>query len=333
MDVNQTQQLFFNHIKSKLPLHLSFVDEVAELLNISNDSAYRRIRGEKPIGLDEVQILCNKYKVSLDQLLQIQSNTVIFSGNKVDNVSYSFKKYLQEVIGDNLQLFKMLQNPHVYYFNKDIPIFHFMQFPELMAFKFFFWKRSLLGYAEMARQQFTGDETDLETAETAKRIADLYTHIPSTEIWNEENVHCTIRQIEYYRQSNIFADNMMVLKVYSQLEELLHHIESQAEAGKKFLVNHSHNLNSATYHIYINECILGNNTVFVQSDDRQIAFLNHNGLNTIATQDKLFCDYTFKNLQNIITKSTHASIAGEKERSMFFNNLRSKIYEKTKALK
>ena len=103
MDVNQTQQLFFNHIKSKLPLHLSFVDEVAELLNISNDSAYRRIRGEKPIGLDEVQILCNKYKVSLDHLLHIQSDTVIFSGNKVDNVSYNFKQYLQEVIGDNLQ--------------------------------------------------------------------------------------------------------------------------------------------------------------------------------------------------------------------------------------
>ena len=83
MDSSQTQQLFFNHIKSKLPQHLSFVDEVAELLNISNDSAYRRIRGEKPIGLDEVQLLCNKYQVSLDQLLHIESNTVIFSGNRL----------------------------------------------------------------------------------------------------------------------------------------------------------------------------------------------------------------------------------------------------------
>ncbi|MGZ3753403.1 MAG: helix-turn-helix domain-containing protein [Mucilaginibacter sp.] len=69
MDSSQTQQLFFNHIRSKLPSHLSFVDEVAELLNISNDSAYRRIRGEKPLGLDEVQVLCNKHHVSLDQLL------------------------------------------------------------------------------------------------------------------------------------------------------------------------------------------------------------------------------------------------------------------------
>ena len=136
MDNNHPQQVFFNHIKSKLPAHISLVDEVAELLNISNDSAYRRIRGDKPIGLDEVQVLCNKYKVSLDQLLQIQTNTVIFSGNKVDSVSFDFKKYLQDV-ANNLGLFKTLQSPQIYFYNKDIPLFHYMQFPELSALKFF----------------------------------------------------------------------------------------------------------------------------------------------------------------------------------------------------
>jgi hypothetical protein len=31
-EINNTQQLFFNHIKSKLPVHLSFVDEVAGIV-------------------------------------------------------------------------------------------------------------------------------------------------------------------------------------------------------------------------------------------------------------------------------------------------------------
>ena len=39
------QLLFFQHLKSKMPAHLSMVEEVAELLGISIDSAYRRIRG------------------------------------------------------------------------------------------------------------------------------------------------------------------------------------------------------------------------------------------------------------------------------------------------
>ena len=78
MNSSDTQVMLFTHIRSKLPGHLSLVDEVAEILNISNDSAYRRIRGEKPLGLDEIQVLCNKYQVSLDQLLHIKSKAVIF---------------------------------------------------------------------------------------------------------------------------------------------------------------------------------------------------------------------------------------------------------------
>lgn len=329
MDINHPQQLLFNHIKSKLPQHISFVDEIAELLNISNDSAYRRIRGDKPIGLDEIQLLCNKYQVSLDQLLQIQNNTVIFSGNKVDSVVFDFKKYMNDVAG-NLSMFGMLPNPQIFFYNKDIPLFHYMQFPELSAFKFFFWKRTLIGYPELARQQFTGEEPDGEVTATAKKIIELYDQVPSTEIWNEESVHISIRQIEFYRQSSVFANKHVLLKVYLQLEELLNHIELQAEAGKKFLYGQQPLPGSATFDIYINECLIGDNTIYVQGGDRQVTFLNHNGLNFIGTQDRHFCDYTFKNLQNIMKKSTHISVVGEKERSMFFNTLREKIYERKK---
>lgn len=141
---------------------------MAELLNISNDSAYRRIRGEKPIGLDELQVLCNKYKVSLDQLLQIQTNTVIFSGNRIEAASFNFQQYLQDV-QNNLAFFTSLSNPHFYYNNKDIPIFHFMQYPALCAFKFFFWKRTIIGYPELARQHFAGEEKDENLMGLAKK--------------------------------------------------------------------------------------------------------------------------------------------------------------------
>ncbi|MBL0357822.1 MAG: hypothetical protein IPP72_13455 [Chitinophagaceae bacterium] len=53
-------------------------------------------------------------------------------------------------------------------------------------------------------------------------------------------------------------------------------------------------------------------------------------MNTCASLNKGFCDYTFKSLQNIIRKSTHISVVGEKERSMFFNTLRQEIYERKK---
>ncbi len=150
MDINQSQQAFFNHIKSTLPPHLSMVDEIADLLEISNDSAYRRIRGEKPIGLDEIQKLCKHYKVSLDQLLQLNSDTVIFSANLGDSMLYNLKNYLEGILM-NLTLIRSLPGSQYYCFNKDIPMFYFMQFPVLAAFKFFFWKRTLMNYPDMVR--------------------------------------------------------------------------------------------------------------------------------------------------------------------------------------
>ncbi len=329
MDANQAQQKFFDHIKLKLPFHLSLVEEVAELLSISNDSAYRRIRGEKPIGLDEIQLLCNHYKVSLDQLLQINTDTVIFSGNLVDNSNFNLNHYLHDVL-KNLVFFKSLDGVQLYNFNKDIPIFHYMQFPELSAFKFFFWKRTLMHYPELAKQQFNGEELDIDVQETAKNIIKTYSQIPTTEIWNDESVHATIRQIEYYRQSGIFANKHIILKVYGQLEELLNHLELQAEAGKKYLVNENPAAGASPYSIYLNECLLGDNTVHVQANERQITAINHGGINFMVTQDKRFCDYTYANLQNIIRKSTHISVIGEKERSIFFNSMREKIYDKKK---
>jgi hypothetical protein len=198
----------------------------------------------------------------------------------------------------------------------------------LRAFKFFFWKRTLMGYPELARQQFTGEETDEISSELAQKIIRLYNQINSTEIWNEENVHSTIRQIEFYRQSNVFVDKDILKKVYEQLDELLNHLELQAEVGKKFQYGRQPTLNAPGYDIFVNECLIGDNTIFVDSDKRQITCLNHNGLNFTSTQDQNFSDYTFRNLQNIIRKSTQISRVGEKDRTMFFNTLHQKIHSK-----
>ncbi len=39
-----------NRIRDQMPGHVSLVDEVTDIFEISIDSAYRRIRGEKPIS-------------------------------------------------------------------------------------------------------------------------------------------------------------------------------------------------------------------------------------------------------------------------------------------
>src|ERR1700755_2028544 len=92
------QQLFFQHVKNNLPPHLSMVDEVAELLEISNDSAYRRIRGEKAISFEELRTLCSHFRISLDQLFHLTTDAIIFSGKFINHTDFDFDHYLQDIL-------------------------------------------------------------------------------------------------------------------------------------------------------------------------------------------------------------------------------------------
>ena len=70
--MSELQINLFQHIKAVLPSNLSLADEIADLLDVSVDSAYRRIRGDKELSLSELIKLSSRYNVSIDNLHSIR---------------------------------------------------------------------------------------------------------------------------------------------------------------------------------------------------------------------------------------------------------------------
>ena len=186
------QQLFFQHIKSLVPANISFVETIADLLNISTDSAYRRIRGEKQISLEEIQKLSTHYKVSLDYLMNLNSNSIVFFGNVVDHDNFSFESYLKGMV-DNIRRIKSANEKMLYYEAKDLPIFYFFQFKELAAFKYFFWMKTILSYREYNKMQFEDNDIMGILQGPGLELIKTYNEVPSVEIWGAESVNATIR--------------------------------------------------------------------------------------------------------------------------------------------
>ncbi len=325
MEATNIQLLFFGHIRSSLPPHLSLVDEVAELLNISNDSAYRRIRGEKAISFEELQVLCSHYKISLDQFLHLQSDAFIFSGILKPESDRVFEDYLEDVL-KNFQLFNSFKKKHLYFLLKDISPFVHFQVPELAIFKFYFWMKSILHYEDLKGVKFAFDDPRyLPFKGISKNIIEEYNKIPMTEIWNPESINSSLRQINFYREAGSFKDPGDVNLLYDKMEELVNHIEKQAELGLKFTMGTSPNTSSAEYRMFVNELILGDNTHFAELDGARMTFLNHSVLYFVRTRDEHFNNSMHGNLDNLMKKSTMISTVGDKERSRFFNQLREKI--------
>jgi hypothetical protein len=301
------------------------VDEVAELLSISNDSAYRRIRGEKAIAFEELQVLCSHYNISLDQFLHLQSDAFIFSGKLKTEGPKAFENYLDEVL-KNFMFFSSFKNKQLYWLMKDIPPFVHFQVPELACFKFYFWMRSILHDERFVGVKFSLDDPRyLPYVETSKKIINVYNNIPVTEIWNLESINSSLRQINFYRESGSFKKIEDAYCLYDKMDELIDHIEKQAELGIKFNIGTQPHAGSPEYRMFVNELILGDNTILAELDGTRLTFLNHSVLYFVATRDERFNKAMFTNLDNLMKKSTMISSVGEKERSNFFNQLRDKI--------
>ncbi len=325
MNDSSLQKDLFNHIKTALPSHVSMVDTLADLLGISYDSVYRRIRGEKPITLDELKLICEHFQLSLDQVLQLHSNKVLFTDSEANETVSSFIQYEKGLI-QQLQYFNQFEKKDLRYLCKDIPVFHFSYFKELAAFKAFFWAKSILNEPEFENRNFSLDDFDAaEYFELGKQILDAYNEIPSTELWNYESISSTILQIEYYRDAGIFETTRDMNLVVDAFDDTLEHLQKQVEKGRKFMPGMSEAGYKAPLTFYINEIILGNNSILVSLDDSQTVFINHIVLKYISTTDKKFTAKAFQNFKNLVSRSVLISETGEKERNKFFKSLREKV--------
>ena len=321
------QVVFFQHIRGLLPQHMSLVDAIADTLGISNDSAYRRIRGEKPIAFEEMQKLATQFKISLDQFLHLQTDSFLFSGKLASASGYVFDEWTRNVL-QHLQFATSFRKKHMIYLAKDIPVMQQFLVPEVAAFKSFFWRKSILHYDELRGVKFSLKDIDPNHFEISKKIVECYNQIDSTDIWNIESINSTIRQIEFYRETGVFESDEDAKGLYHAVLRLIDHLEKQAETGLKFLVDKTPGVQSAKYNLYNNELILGDNTIFFELDEMRISFLNHSVINFIYTKDEAFNSYMYNNLQNLIRKSTSLSVSSERERTKFFKRVKDRLISK-----
>ena len=329
MTITSTIQAdFFQTLKNSIPPYASLVDEVSETLNLSIDSAYRRIRGEKLLDFEELRILCQRFNVSLDKFFSITSNAIQFQGKLNTYHEDAFQQWMEDVLAQ-LNLVNSFSHRHVYFLVKDMPPFHHYYHPALASFKFFFWMKSILYYESLKNEKFAiSDNLYARYQEVTQKILKVYNKVPTSEIWNEEGLTTTIRQIEVYHEMGLIKNPQDTITLYQCLLEVIDHLEKMAETGRKSMFGHAPTEDSAEYRLYLNEIVLGDNTFMAEIGDTKITYLNHSVLYFVGSTDQKFNDSMFRNLENLMKKSTLISETGEKERKQFFNKLRKKVQAK-----
>jgi hypothetical protein len=320
---DSVQVTLFQIIKEKLPSNVSFVHEISELLGISYDSAYRRIRGEKELALEELKILCQKYHISLDSLFSVESQNILFNSLAIGEQGCTFIQWLNTILTEIKDIHSCKQK-EVFYSAKDIPVFHYFEFPELFAFKVYFWNKVFFSVPGFEQEVFRFDIHD-KILEIGKHILSAYNKIPVIELWNEETFDSLLRQIEFCHVCGYFITKEDCLKVLEKVEAMILHLQEQARRGYRFMHGSAPEGVDGNYKLYCNEVLLGDNTIFIKKDDRVKTFLTYNVINLLVTENSMLCNQVETSLRNLTKKSTMISSTSEKERHRFFNTLFQKI--------
>jgi len=319
-NTKEIQHSIFQQIKEAIPSSHSFINEIAELLSISYDSAYRRVRGDKELTIEDLYKLATRYNLSIDSLFNVQSRNVTFNCVPLDSETFKVKDWLGLVL-QNIKNISSASEKEIIYAAKDVPVFHYFQIPEIAAFKVFFWEKTLFQFPEYKEKLFRLDDIDPEIVKIGKQALVYSNKVPTKEIWNLDTFNIMLRQIEFYWVSGFFKKKDDLIILIDRVEKWIQHIQKQAEVGFRFIYGQPAEGIESSYQFYENEVVLSDNTIFVNTDGINTVFLTFNVLSLLVTSNEFFSAYVNNYIRGLLKSSNLISLYGAKDRNRFFNTL------------
>ncbi len=314
----EIQKAFLARVKSVLPTNVSFVDELAELLETSNDSAYRRLRAETPLSIDEIALICAHFKVPFETPTQTNSASVTFSYLNLKGKEENFKLWLTN-LRDHVKHISTIPDSDILYAADDIPIWHHFSDDELAAFKIFYWLKNIVNDEKYSNKKFNSNLISAELIDTAKELNRYYNQCQSTEIWCEDTINSTIKQVEYFWESGYFESKEQALKICDCLMTSIENLRQKAESESK---EENGNKN---FRLFQSEIMIGNNSIIVNLNGNKLAYLSNNTFNMIHTLTPDFVEENESWINNLLRKSIQISAISEKQRNRFFKSMTDKL--------
>ncbi|MBM3405479.1 MAG: hypothetical protein FJY10_11415 [Bacteroidetes bacterium] len=317
------QSELFRIIHERVPPNVSLVHDISELLGISYDSVYRRMRCEKELRLDEFMKLCHHYSISADALFSLKTDNIIFRSRAIGVGGFTLEQWLEKILFE-IRIIEECREKEIIYAAKDLPIFYYFEFPEIAAFKIFFWHKALFPFPGYEDKLFSFDIPE-DLFHLGQKVLTHYIKIPSIELWNEETITSIIRQVEYCYVSGFFKKKDDALRICDVLLSYIRHIQQQAEFGFRFFYGSEPRGVEGSFMLYYNEILLSDNTILVTMDGKRITYHTYNIINLLITTNEVFCDQIGDSLKKVMQESTLISGTSAKERNRFFNILSERV--------
>jgi hypothetical protein len=317
------QTRFFETLIGMYHKRSDALQSISQILQVSLDAVYRRVRNETIISPDEMEKLALHHNISLDQLMNQNRNDVVFQFNSFSSQVNTFEDFLSTLIATINQI-KFIPNGQVLYASSEIPVFYQVIVPRFFAFKLYVWARTVWNFPQFQNRPFEFSLIPASVQLQCKEVFDLYKDLPSTELWSSGIFENTFSQIEHHLHSNKFKQTSDALLLLDDLEKICMHMREMAYHGKKFVQGTSPSIGEKIT-LFHNEMVYTNNTILFISPNLNMLFSTICNPNFIVSKDARICDYLQNWFDAVKNKSIQISEINEKGRSRFFDGILRKI--------
>lgn len=296
--------------------------DLSRILHLGLGAVYKRLKGETLLDINEIALLTGEFKISLDGLFQEENGRVSFVFPAMHHPVLQLEQYLSSIL-DMISWANRLPEAKIYYSTAEIPVFHYLHFPELWAFKLYMWNRTTWELPEWEDQPFNPDQF-LENRRLQKLREEIiagYNMLPSIEFWQISILNNTLNAIDYCTESGAFARNSDAVLLRKQILELLQHQKEMAKAGLKFNPGSLPGPDSGSFTLYHNEIAHTNITILLEWHQGRMTFATFDNPNFMHTADPEFTRYAAGWFAKLRKRSLLVSRDGEKHRNRFFNLL------------
>lgn len=311
----KVQELIIQRFRESVPKNTSFIQHLADVLDLSYDAAYRRFQGKAKLEIEEAMTLARLGEFSLDRIMsEKQDLTALGTATDLINSMETLEKYFQDMEINLMAAGK--ENVEWVYSAKDIPVFHHFNDTTLGRFKIYVWMQLLDD--SMEGKRFADFHLPLSLKEQLKRNRNLFEQFERIEIWNDTTISSSLQQILFYHQAG-YIEHDTALVLCKDLKALL----------KKA----SEDLQTDSYKIYYHELLLMSNNAVVRKNGQVIAgfatmtmlgYIRFSGSNITNRMNDFF--------NHQIKQATSIKDSSLKERSIFFNKMEQKINALEKSL-
>lgn len=308
---------FIALLNSKFPNRAKLVDFLLDILYISKEALYRRLRGDVPFTFQEICVISNKLGISLDNVVSFSNlrsrpfHLKLTNYTNPQEIDYAMVEEFIAVLKD------IKDEPGTEYgtATKMIPDVLHLNFKYLTKFYLFKWQNLFEneGYTKKFQDVIATDQI----LSLLREMKKLYASIKRTYIiFDNKIIQNLIEDIKYFADINLITpEEQLLLK--KDLFQFMDYLENLTFKG----VNEDGNKIS----IFISNINFDCGFSYINSQKYKISLLRSFTLYDVSSVDEFTLEEIKKWTLSIIRTSTMISESGERERKFFFNTQRQII--------